>query len=158
MTFEEAFEKLIGHEGGYSNNPADPGGETMHGITLNIARANGYTGRMIDLPLSEAKRIARAQYWDKVKADQLPEEVRFDVFDGAYNSGVGQASKWLQRAVGVTDDGFIGPATVAAANAAKGLKAKYNGHRLAFMTDLKTWDTFGRGWARRIANNLKETA
>ncbi|MCZ3110867.1 hypothetical protein NYZ20_18695, partial [Acinetobacter baumannii] len=73
MNFDQAFDALIGHEDGYSNNPADPGGETMWGVTLTVARASDYTGPMKDLPRDTAKAIYRAQYWDAVRADQLPD-------------------------------------------------------------------------------------
>lgn len=157
MTFDEAFVRLIGHEGSYSNNPADPGGETMYGVTKRVAEEHGYQGAMAHLPLSEAKRIARAEYWDAVRADELPPGVRFDVFDGAYNSSPGQSIKWLQRAMGAVDDGKLGPATLLAAHEMdpERLLARYNGHRLDFLNDLKTWPTFGRGWCQRIAENLK---
>lgn len=156
MTFDQAFDRLIGHEGGYSNHPADPGGETMWGVTARVARANGYAGPMRDLPREKAKAIYRRLYWDAVKADQLPAVVRFDVFDGAVNSGVEQSAKWLQRASGAVADGIVGPKTVAAAAAAGPvIAAKYNGHRLQFMSDLPTWGSFGKGWARRIASNLQ---
>ncbi|WP_373847936.1 putative peptidoglycan-binding domain-containing protein [Delftia acidovorans] len=93
--------------------------------------------------------------WDAVKADQLPDAVRFDVFDGAVNSGPVQSIKWLQRAAGAADDGILGPKTIAAAVAAgQALAARYNGHRLLFMTDLPTWGGFGKGWARRVGKNL----
>lgn len=155
MNFDEAFDRLIGHEGGYANHPSDPGGETMWGVTARVARANGYQGDMRALPRDLAKAIYRKVYWLAVKADQLPERVRFDVFDAAVNSGTTQAAKWLQRAVGVTDDGSIGPATLTAANATDAmLAARFNGQRLQFMTDLPTWGSFGKGWARRIASNL----
>lgn len=155
MTFDDAFERLIGHEGGYSNNPVDPGGETMFGITARVARANGYTGDMRSLTLDKAKQIAKAEYWTPVHCDDLPDLLRFDVFDGAYNSGNKQAVLWLQRAVGVTADGSIGPATVAAAQQADPLAAaRYNGNRLQFMCDLGTFGQFGKGWSRRIASNL----
>lgn len=81
MNFDQAFEALIGHEGGYSNNPSDPGGETMFGITARVARQAGYHGAMRSLPLVTAKQIAKNQYWDAVRADELPAQVRFDVFD-----------------------------------------------------------------------------
>lgn len=156
MDFDQAFDRLIGHEGGYANHPSDPGGETMWGVTARVARANGYQGDMRALPRDLAKAIYRKAYWTPVKADQLPEGVRFDVFDAAVNSGVGQAAKWLQRAAGVTDDGSIGPATIAAATAAGPmLAARFNGQRLQFMTDLPAWGSFGKGWARRIASNLQ---
>lgn len=156
MDFDAAFERLIGHEGGYSFHPSDPGGETMWGVTARVARANGYTGDMRSLPIETAKAIYRRLYWDAVKAEQLPEPVRFDVFDAAVNSGAGQAAKWLQRAAGVADDGVIGPATLAAAaGAGPTLAPRFNGYRLEFMANLPTWPSFGRGWARRIASNLQ---
>lgn len=155
MTFDDAFEALIGHEGGYSNNPNDPGGETMFGITARVAYANGYHGVMRSLPLATAKQIAKSQYWDSVRADELPDGVRFDVFDASYNSGPKQAIKWLQRAANVNDDGIFGPGTLSAVKMADaGLPKRFNGHRLQFMTDLPTWGSFGKGWARRIAANL----
>lgn len=158
MTFDEAFVKLLGHEGRYSNHPLDPGGETMWGITEATARAHGYMGAMDQLTQSQAGAIYRQSYWTPIKADQLPPEVRFDMFDAAVNSGVAQASKWLQRALGVKDDGVIGPKTLAACAFVPGgvLKCQFNGQRLAFMTGLATWQQFGRGWARRIAKNLME--
>lgn len=155
MNFDAAFDRLLGHEGGYSNHPSDPGGETMWGVTKRVAQANGYSGPMRGLPRDTAKQIYRRFYWEAVKADQLPEEVRFDVFDGAVNSGVSQSAKWLQRAAGVDDDGIIGPKTIAAAAAVgPAIAGKYNGHRLRFMADLGTFKDFGRGWARRISSNL----
>lgn len=158
MTFDEAFEKLIGHEGGYSNHPDDPGLATMHGITEAVARANGYKGSMRDLPLSLAKRIYRASYWDSVRADELPDAVRFDVFDASVNSGPGQAIRFLQRATGSTDDGRLGPLTMRAVKDIDPqlLDKRLNGYRLRFMCELKTWPSFGRGWAARIATNLIE--
>lgn len=158
MNFDQAFDRLIGHEGGYSNHPSDPGGETMWGVTATVARANGYNGPMRDLPREIAKRIYRKSYWDAVRADELPPALRFHVFDAAVNSGVKQAVLWLQRTAGSKADGLIGPRTIAAANATDGAKvsAAYCGVRLMFMTDLKTWPSFGRGWARRIASNLME--
>jgi len=155
MNFNDAFDRLMGHEGGYSNHPDDPGGETMWGVTKRVAVSYGYNGPMRDLPRDTAKQIYRKQYWEAVQADQLPDCVKFEVFDGAVNSGVSQAVKWLQRAAGATPDGVIGAQTIAAARAAGPmLGAHYNGQRLQFMADLPTWPSFGKGWARRIAANL----
>ena len=156
MQFEQAFDNLMRSEGGYVNNPRDPGGETNFGITIAVARAHGYTGAMRDLPITVARTIARKLYWDSIRADDLPCTLRYAVFDAAYHSGVSQSVKWLQRALGVVDDGAMGPKTLAAAQAADGhvLKAKMLGARLQFMTDLATWPSFGRGWARRVASLL----
>lgn len=156
MNFDQAFTRLLGHEGGYSNHPSDPGGETNWGITVAVARANGYFDDMATMPQAEARRIYRAMYWDAIKADQLPEAVRFDAFDAAVNNGVRQATVWLQRSAGVKDDGQLGPVTLqACAVVGAALKPRFNGHRLDMMASLPTWPTFGRGWARRIASNLK---
>lgn len=155
MTFDEAFDRLIGHEGGYANHPSDPGGETMWGVTARVARANGYNGDMRDLPREKAKEIYRDLYWTPVHAEELPDVLRFDVFDGAVNSGVSQSVKWLQQAIGATPDGVPGPNTLSAARSADYLSAaRFNGARLQFMTNLPTWSSFGKGWARRIASNL----
>lgn len=156
MNFDEAFDRLIGHEGGYVNNPKDPGGETNWGVTVAVARAEGYPGAMRDLPRETAKRIYRRSYWDAVHADELPNCVKFDVFDAAVNHGAVQSAKWLQRAVGTSADGVVGAATVAAARAdGPLLGAHFNAQRLQFYTDLPTWLTFGKGWARRVASNLR---
>jgi lysozyme family protein len=110
---------------------------------------------MRNLPLTTALRIYREDYWDRIKADQLPDHLRFHVFDAAVNSGPGQAVKWLQRAAGVAQDGVIGPKTMSAATMVT--VAQYSAIRLRFMTDLPTWTSFGKGWARRIADNLEIT-
>jgi lysozyme family protein len=154
MNFDTAFERLLGHEGGYINDLRDSGGATNWGVTQAVARANGYSGDMRDFTQAQSKVIYRKSYWDAVRADELPESLRFDIFDGAVNSGVGQSIRWLQRAVGADADGALGPQTLAAARATPDAAAKYNGHRLMFMTGLKVWPAFGGGWARRIASNL----
>ncbi|MGD9872383.1 MAG: glycoside hydrolase family 108 protein [Thauera sp.] len=156
MNFEKAFEKLLGHEGGFVDHPRDPGGATRYGITQRVARAHGYQGEMRELPVAEARRIARIAYWDAVRADEVPDAVRYDLFDAAYHSGPEQATKWLQRAAGADDDGKLGPKTLLAVRMADPqlLAKRFNGHRLWFLADLKTWDAFGKGWARRVAANL----
>jgi lysozyme family protein len=152
--FDEAFEALIGNEGGYSNHPDDPGGETMWGITARVARANGYDGPMRALPRETAKAIARKCYWDVARCDDLDPRVAFQVFDAVYNGG--PAIKWLQQAAGAHPDGVIGPATIAAVQLADPLKVtmRFLACRLKYLGELKTWPVFGRGWANRIADNL----
>ena len=159
MTFDEAFTRLLGHEGQYSNHSQDPGGETCWGVTIAVARANGYTGPMRDMSVDAARVIYRREYWDKCRADSMSDAVRFPLFDAAVNSGVGQSVKWLQRALGVIDDGAIGPVTLDAQKNLPGavVAARMLGHRLQFMSGLPTWPAFGRGWANRIAKNLMET-
>jgi lysozyme family protein len=155
--FDDAFTALIGNEGGYSNNSADPGGETMWGITARVARKHGYAGAMRDLPLQTAKTIAKAEYWDAVRGDELSPALAFQLFDTCYNSGAGEAVMLLQRSLGVTADGSFGPATMSAVKASPDeykLIGRLDAYRLLFMADLAEWPTFGKGWARRIANNL----
>ncbi len=157
MNFTTAFEKLLKHEGGYSDHKDDPGGKTRYGITEAVAREVGYRGDMRELPLDLAQRIYKDRYWDAVQAEHLPADIRYAVFDAAVNSGVAQAAKWLQRACGVKDDGVIGPQTIRAANALhpEGLKRKMLAQRLRFMATLANWPAFGRGWANRIADLLE---
>ena len=156
--FDEAFHKLLGHEGGYSNHSKDRGGETMWGVTIAVARANGYQGAMKDLPVSKAKEIYKQAYWNTIRADELPAEIRYLVFDAAVNSGVKQAVKWLQRAVGTQEDGVVGKATLEACKALNGhlIARRMLSTRLEFMASLSSWPSFGRGWARRIAGLLKD--
>ena len=158
MNFDLAFTALLGHEGEFSDNPLDPGGATRWGITERVARKHGYRGDMRDLPQDTARKIAKIEYWDEVRADELPEAVRYAVFDGAYNSGQAQSIKWLQRAAGAVDDGKLGPKTLAAVRACdpEALAARYIGHRLDMVNDLKTWGAFGRGWSQRLAEILKQ--
>jgi len=164
MTFDEAFEILIGHEGGFTANPADNGNWTggargqglLKGTKYGIA-ANTYPDLDIkNLTLDQAKAIYRRDYWAKCKCDDLPEGLRFDVFDTAVNAGIARAIKCLQLAVGVTADGDYGPQTDLAVRSIDPyrLLCRFNGHRLDFLNDLNVWPSFGRGWSQRIADNL----
>lgn len=157
MNFDTAFEQLLRHEGGFSDHPDDPGGATRFGVTEAVAREVGYRGDMRELPLELAKRIYLERYWKPVRADELPPGVRYALFDAAVNSGPRQAVKWLQRAAGVPDDGVLGPKTLAAAHAlnADALRSKILAQRLKLMVSLPTWPSFGRGWARRIADLME---
>lgn len=153
MNWDEAFKRVIGFEGDYVNHPSDPGGETKYGISkraypdLNIR----------DLTLEDAKTLYKRDYWDKLRLDELPDNIRYPLFDCAVNSGIGTAVKLLQRACFVMDDGAIGPKTIQAANATKDLAARYAVARLLFLADLKPFDQFGRGWTRRVAQVLLDS-
>jgi len=157
MNFDAAFQRVLKHEGGYVHHPSDPGGATNMGITEAVARRVGYKGAMQDLPVDLAKRVYLEEYWKPMRADELPFAVRYALFDSAVNSGVGQATKWLQRALGVADDGALGPKTLAAANAAnpESLRARIMAQRLRFLTNLDTFGAFGRGWTRRCCDILE---
>lgn len=160
MDFDVAFDRLLGYEGKYTNNPKDPGGETNWGITWPILH-QAIAGRLVPdtttirgLTRDQAKVIYRAFFWDVLRTAHPA--VRFQAFDFAVNSGIPTAIRKLQAALGVADDGNWGPVS-AAALSAKDLNdvlMAYLAQRLLFMTSLSGWDTFGRGWARRIAGNL----
>lgn len=150
--FDAAFKTLIGHEGGYVNDPRDPGGETKFGISKRAHPKEDIR----NMTLERAKEIYLADYWIPAGCDRLPPDIAFDLFDTAVNSGVRPAVMMLQEALGATMDGVVGPVTIAKAKAMDpyALRCAFNAIRLRFMTDTRVWQTFGRGWARRIANNL----
>lgn len=153
VAFDEVFDRVIGHEGGYVDNPDDPGGETAFGISK---RSYPYLD-IKNLTRDGAKAIYQRDFWQRLHADALPDSVRFQLFDFAVNSGIETAIRYLQRAVGVADDGHWGPISQRAASmmSESDLVMLLNAERLEFMTRLATWPHFGRGWARRIAANLK---
>ena len=158
--FDIAFDRLIGHEGGYVYHPHDPGGETKFGVTRRTARAHGYTGSMRDLTRHEAKQIYKSEYWQRARADQYHPAIAFQFFDAAVNHGAGQSIRFLQRSVGVADDGIVGPLTLAAIESMSvpDVIKNFNAERLEFYTKLSTWPTFGKGWSRRVADNLRYAA
>lgn len=158
--FDDIFERLMKHEGGYVNHPSDPGGETMWGVTKRVAVAHGYTGAMRDLPKATAQAITDKSYYQAIKADKLDRLIAWQLTDAAYNHGNKQAVKFLQRAVGVSADGLIGERTLAAVAAADKNDVVYlfNAERLEFYANLSTWKTFGKGWTRRVASNLRYAA
>lgn len=153
MTFDESFERVIGHEGGLSDHPQDRGGLTKYGISRRSYPGEDIAG----MTLERAKAIYRRDYWGPAGCDAVPDALRFDLFDMAVNSGVRAAVLTLQRAVGEVEDGILGPRTLQAISSmpAPRLLARFNGHRLAMLADLPTWPAFSRGWARRIAGNLQ---
>lgn len=157
-SFDDAFDALMGNEGKFVDNPKDPGGATMWGVTERVARAYGYAGPMSELPRDTAKAIAKGLYWDPLKCDEYDPRVAFQIFDANYNGG--HPVIWMQGSTGAHVDGLIGPETIAAVKAADPHKfiLRWNSLRLSYYTSLKTWPTFGKGWANRIANNLMKGA
>ena len=153
MTFDEVFDRLIGHEGGYANDPNDPGGETNWGISKR-----SYPNVDIkNLTRAQAREIYRRDFWERINGEKLYDGVAFQVFDFAVNSGIGTAVRALQRAIGTADDGHWGPASQAAADKMSEADQimRLNAERLDFMTRLSNWQFHGAGWARRIAGNLR---
>lgn len=158
--FDAIFERLMKHEGGYVNHLNDPGGETMYGVTKRVAQAHGYHGDMRKLPKSLAKQITEKSYYKAVKGDQLDRLIAWQLTDAAYNHGNRQAVKFLQRAVGASDDGLIGDRTLKAVAAMdkNDVVLLFNAERIDFYTGLRGWISFGKGWARRVAGNLRFAA
>jgi lysozyme family protein len=146
-------------EGGKVDNPNDPGGRTNEGVIQRVydgwrRRKNLPLRSVYEMEAAERDDIYRNQYWDAVRGDELPAGVDLAVFDGAVNSGPAQATKWLQRALDVAADGHIGEATLRALEECTdidGLIVRICARRLAFMQSLRTWGTFGSGWAKRVA-------
>jgi lysozyme family protein len=163
-SFKAALARVLVHEGGYVNNPRDPGGATNQGITQRTydayRRSKKLPTRSVKLMTApERDAIYRRQYWDAVKGDKLPAGVDYVVFDGAVNSGPKQAVKWLQRALGSAYrgqiDGVIGLATFAALEAVENHDALIDrmcDRRMAFLRALVTWPDFAGGWTRRVQN------
>jgi lysozyme family protein len=156
-SFDEALKRVLVHEGGYADHPADPGGATMRGVTQRVydgwRRRRALPVRSVRLiEPAEIEAVYRLQYWDAVRADDLPAGLDYGVFDAAVHSGPGQAAKWLQRALGVTADGQVGEATLAALEGqrAAGLIDGVCDRRLAMLRGLRTFPTFGAGWTRRV--------
>lgn len=154
--FEPCVTEVINREGGYVDHPADPGSATNMGITFYTLRAwrrTSVTKKDVrNLSREEAKEIYRRNYWAAVRGDELPAGVDLFTFDYGVNSGPITAIKALQKAVGVTADGFIGPKTLYAISQRKprdivNVMAAY---RLSFYQRLKTWNVFGRGWTNRV--------
>lgn len=150
--FADFIGRILGHEGGYVHHPSDPGCETHWGISKRF-----YPDLDIrNLTRDQAVCLYRRDYWAKLRAQDLPPVVGFTVLDCAVNHGRGQAARWLQRAIGVADDGIIGPVTLAAARSAdpNDTVLRMNAERLRFYARLSTFNDFGRGWTRRVADNL----
>lgn len=147
--FDTAFEICVNHEGGYSNDPQDPGGETKYGISKRAYPGEDIAG----MTLERARELYERDYWEKASCHLMDPGLALIVFDAAVNNGVGQAARWLQSALGVTADGVIGPATRAALEKANAETVLSDMHaaRIHFMAGLPTWARFGRGWSRRLA-------
>lgn len=161
--WEEAFKHILKHEGGYVNHPSDPGGMTNLGVTKRVWEE--WTGKRVseaDMRALTPDMVApmyKKKYWDVIRGDDLPVGVDLCVFDAAVNAGVGRASKFLQQVVGVTADGQIGPKTLSAVTSrpADEIIEAFCALREAHYKSLNTFDTFGKGWMRRLASIKAES-
>ena len=154
--FEEALKAILKHEGGYVHHKLDPGGMTNLGVTKKVWEE--WVGHpvgekeMRELTPGTVAPMYKKKYWDAVKADELPTGLDYLMFDFAINAGPGRAAKTMQKAIGTTPDGAIGPKTMAALKAADpaDLIAKFSMEKELFYKALPTFATFGKGWLRRV--------
>lgn len=161
--FEKALATVLVWEGGYVNDPRDPGGATMRGVTQKVydryrQQRGGVTKDVRYIDEAELRDIYKAQYWDLIAGDALPSGVDLVVFDYAVNSGATRAGRALQQVCGVRVDGNVGLSTAAAAKAmdAEKLIDGICDERLTFMRRLKTFATYGKGWTRRVEGIRKQ--
>jgi lysozyme family protein len=149
---------VLQSEGNFVNHKNDPGGMTNLGVTRNVWR--DWVNRDVDeaemrsLTPELVTPLYKARYWDACKCDDLPRGVDYAVFDSAVNMGPSRAAKLLQTALGVTADGSIGRATIAAAVAADPVELfeAFSLGKEVFYQSLPTFATFGKGWINRIAH------
>jgi lysozyme family protein len=157
--FKKSLALTLVYEGGYVDDPHDPGGATMKGVTQAVYDAYRRKKNRETQPIrlirdGELQDIYKTNYWDQASCDDLPAGVDFSVFDYAVHSGVKRAVSDLQRGVGCNTDGVAGLATVAAVERADAgaVVADVNARRLAFLRSLKTWPRYGGGWGRRVTD------
>ena len=156
--WQKSFELMLKSEGGYVNNPADPGGMTNLGVTK--ATWENWVGRESDeaemrsLTPEKVEPLYRKKFWDAVRGDELPVGLDYLVFDFAVNAGAGRSIKTLQSSVGMVADGGFGPITMSAVQAADPviLIIEFSHAKEDFYRSLPTFATFGRGWLNRVAD------
>lgn len=153
--FDPCMREVFSHEGGYVHHPSDPGGETNMGISKRSYPREDIRG----MTQARASQIYRRDFWDKVRADEMPDGLDLVAFDASVNSGVSRGARWLQVGLGFPppeQDGRVGPNTVGRAQSATdGVKViqKACAARMGFLRGLKSlWTTFSRGWTRRVAS------
>jgi lysozyme family protein len=176
---KKLISQVIEREGGYSNDPSDRGGETMYGITEQVARENGYNGNMKYLPYALAFSIYQKRYWDTLKLDAIStisQEVAKQLFDFGVNSGISNAGRTFQTVLNVLNqqqalypdlvaDGILGSKTLRALTAY--LKYRHEaglavlsevirGKRISFCVDIamrdQTQERYQYGWLKRIVH------
>ena len=170
-TFEHACDIVLGHEGGFTDNPRDPGNWTggrvgngrLCGTRYGISAAAYPDLDISALTVQDARSIYRRDYWDRLHADHLPPPLALLTFDAGVNCGVSRSARWLQVAVGAKPDGEIGSRTLLAVRTrcqsnSDAVCAEMLAARLLFMSSLSTWSTFGPGWSRRLCRLLLEAA
>ncbi|QFS87582.1 MULTISPECIES: glycoside hydrolase family 108 protein [unclassified Marinobacter] len=146
--FEVAMEHVFHWEGGYVNDPRDPGGETKYGISKRAYP----TVDIANLTKAQAREIYRRDYWEACRCGELPGPLALMVFDSAVNQGQGRAKRLLQASLGVKQDGIVGPMTLGAAHEAplNVVMLQYSVRRALHYVNLSTFKHFGKGWLSRL--------
>ena len=150
------LEMILHHEGGYVNHPKDPGGETNLGVTKRVYEDFGGTKDMKDLVREDVGPIYKKNYWDRMKCDDVPAGLDLCLFDFGVNAGTGRSAKYLQRMIGTVADGGIGPNTLKALGnyieevGTEGAIKNFQSKPQEYYESLSTFETFGRGWTRRV--------
>jgi hypothetical protein len=161
--FDRSLKLVLKSEGGYVNNPKDPGGESMMGVTKNAwstwLKRPIADGEMAKLTVADITPFYKALYWDKSYCNQLPTGIDYMVFDASVNMGVGLSIKLFQKSLGGVPDGIIGPNTMKLINEmnVKTMIDKYSAQKEMFYKSLGTFPTFGKGWLARV-ERIKQTA
>ena len=163
--FDKCFDRIIGHEGGFQDMHDDRGNWTSGTVGVGVLKgtkfgisAMSYPDMDIEgLDMSVAKSIYYTDWWKPLCINYLPFAMQYQMFDAAINHGKVSATKMLQRAIGVDDDGVIGPITIAAKSRVEvnDLLMLFISERIKFFAQIKTFDIYGRGWMNRMALNLK---
>jgi lysozyme family protein len=159
-TFDDCLAVVLREEGGFVDDPHDPGGTTNLGVTKAVW--DHWVGRpsseadMRGLTPAKVAPLYRAQYWNALQCDSLPIPLAMCVFDFGVNAGVSRGARYLQQVLGVAVDGHIGPASIAAVQhmaispGVAELVRRYSIARKAYYQSLPQFPRYGRGWMRRV--------
>lgn len=166
--FDISFDRVFSHEGGYQVMYSDRGNWTTGKVGVGELRGTKYGISAMSYPTLDIKALTREQakaiylrdFWTPINGPTRAPELVYQLFDANVNHGLGNTIKMLQRAIGTKDDGQFGPMSQAALDkiSVHDILKKFLAQRLRFMTDVPTWPDYGKGWARRIADNLDYAA
>ena len=162
--FDTAFTELLGNEGKFKCESSDRmdwdsgvcGVGNLRGTKYGISAGAYPLLDIRNLSLDAAKGIYKRDWWDQFKGDLLPYELAFQIFDSEINHGHGMGVKFLQRSMGIKDDGVLGPVTLKTIgdHDEDQIIMRFLAIRMKYFTACPTWDKYGRGWANRVADNL----
>lgn len=158
--FPKCLKVILKHEGGFVNHPADPGGMTNLGVTKKVYEE--WIGHKVSEAIMRkltpelVSPLYKKNYWDALKCDGIPAGLDLCVFDFGVNAGTGRSARYLQRLIGAKEDGVIGPATLRSLTfktvelGTSEMIDRFQEARRCYYRKLATFQTFGRGWLRRV--------